>query len=112
VSFGAPAHEVDDFNLVAVADLGGFERRPLQYHQIVFDGDPPRIDVERREQLADGHGAFHFEGLAIENDLQRSLTLGCRPETATLSFHVAKGQNEIADREIGLEFHRQTTYVG
>src|SRR5262245_24479809 len=47
------ADEVDDLNLIAVADLGRVKRGPFQHHQIVFDCDPPRVDLELAEERCD-----------------------------------------------------------
>ena len=47
----AAAHEIHDFDPIAVADERGRERVALEDREVVFDGDAPRIDLEPLEQL-------------------------------------------------------------
>ena len=43
----------------------------LENGQVVFDGDAPRVDVELREQLRDGHRLVELELFAVQCDESR-----------------------------------------
>ena len=64
------ANEVHYLNLIAFTYFGGIEHRPLQHDQVVFDRDPPRIDVEVAEEPRNRPRPSQFEGIAVQNDLQ------------------------------------------
>ena len=67
---GATADEVDDFDLIAVADQGIAEQRPLEHRQIVLDRDAARIDVEAVEELGDRDRPRHLDVIAVDCNLQ------------------------------------------
>src|SRR3954454_3432436 len=50
ISFTPTAHEVDDFNLVAVLHAGAVVERALDHREVVFHGNAARVDAQLRQQ--------------------------------------------------------------
>src|SRR5215831_231577 len=82
----SPADEVHDLDRIALVEERGVEGGALDDDKIVFDRHAPYVDVERRQQLRDGHGTGQVERIAIQSDRQRPVT---RSESVILSqlFH-------------------------
>ena len=64
------ADEVHDLNAVAVADERGGEGVALENHEIVLDGDAPRINLELLEQFVHRQRLVELEWLPVERDAQ------------------------------------------
>src|SRR6187401_938447 len=64
----AAAHEVDDFDFVALTDHRGLERCPANHHEVVLDGDSPPIDRQRGEQGRHGYRTVELVRFAVEGD--------------------------------------------
>src|SRR5690349_1090594 len=64
----AASHEVDDLDLVAVADQRGGKRVALDDHHVVFDGYAAGIDVQPFEQLLHGHRLLQIIRVPVERN--------------------------------------------
>ena len=62
------ADEIDDLDLIALADDGAVERRPFENHEVVFDGDAACVDIERRQQFTDRERTGKIEGIAVQSN--------------------------------------------
>jgi hypothetical protein len=65
------ANEIDNLDLVAIADERGREGVALDDDHVVFDGDTPGIDVQSFEQLLHGHRLLEIVGVPIERNPHR-----------------------------------------
>src|SRR5690349_5854155 len=70
----APADEIDDLDRIALVEKRRVEGGALDDHKIVFDGDAPGVDVERRQQLGDRDRTRQVELVAIQGDRHRRAT--------------------------------------
>jgi len=68
----AAADEVDDFDLVAVADDHLREPVTLDDGEVVLDGHAPGVDVELFQQGDQGQRLLDLERFAVEGDLHGS----------------------------------------
>ena len=66
----AAAHEIDDLDLVALADRRRVERGAPHDREIVLDGDAPGIDAEVDKQRRDRERAGDLDGFSVEADRQ------------------------------------------
>ena len=64
----AASHEVDDLDLVAVADQRRGKRVALDDHHVVFDGNAPGIDVQPFEQFLHGHRLLEIVRVPVERN--------------------------------------------
>src|SRR5436190_4882802 len=62
------ADEIHDLNLVAVAHQRGSERVASHNDHVVFDGDPPGIDVQPLEQFLHGHWLLELVRVPVERN--------------------------------------------
>src|SRR6266436_6184034 len=65
----AAAHEVDELQLIARADLGLVEIVGAPDLPVVLDDDPGRLHVELLEQVKEAHAIGDRAPLAVERDL-------------------------------------------
>src|SRR5262245_31688634 len=63
-------NKIHDFDLIAFVNLGAVVERPLHDFEIPFDRNPPRIDIELREQGGNGHRPLEVEPISVQRDRQ------------------------------------------
>ena len=63
------SHEVDDFHGVALVDEDVGESLTLEDSEVMFDGNPARVDVELRQQVSHADGTVELESVAIQGNL-------------------------------------------
>src|SRR5258705_10203547 len=76
----AATHEIHDLDAVAVADERRRERGAPDDHQVVLDGNAPRIDVEPFEKFLHGQRLLEIVGIPVERNAHgrgsKNCTLG------------------------------------
>jgi len=62
------ADEIHDLDLVAVAHQRGSERVAFDNHHVVFDRNPPGIDIQPLEQFLHGHWLLELVRVPVERN--------------------------------------------
>ena len=68
----AATNEVDDLYRIALVDQDFGKSLPLQDGEVVFDGDPARIDLEPHQQVGHTDGLVEFKLFAVQGNLHES----------------------------------------
>src|ERR1044072_1782515 len=64
-------HEVDDLHRIVRLNHDAIERVALEHDEIVLHRDPPRVDLQLREQFAHRQRPGNLEPIAVQCDGQR-----------------------------------------
>ena len=94
------ANEVDDFNLIAVADDSIVERRPFQHDEVVLDRNAARVDRESGKQLAHGERTGDLHTVTVQLDRQRNTRIWYRPGPI-LAHIYTEGRFSYKDQRMG-----------